>query len=42
MATLHINLEKLITEKLDEKINDAVSNAIEKAFSNISFDFISL
>lgn len=41
MATLHINLEKLITEKLDEKINDVVSNAIEKAFSNISFDFIS-
>ena len=41
MATLHINLEKLITEKLDAKINDAVSKAIEKAFSNISFDFIS-
>ena len=44
MATLHINLEKLISKKieetLDEKINKVINDILEDVISNIQFDTI--
>jgi len=37
MATLNINLDKLITEKLEAKIEEIVGNAVNSALQNINF-----
>ena len=35
MATVHFNLENLISKKIDEKLEEVVNKAIDRAFSNI-------
>jgi len=38
MATIHMNLDKIISEKIDAKLTEAVDKIIEKALSNIVID----